>query len=344
MRYFFRILIFVILFLTMSSCGVISTIYNLYRSQENIPAPEHVLEANSEYEALWNRTDIHAGGGGTLPMIVGTPDKIIVMGWRKDSVLDSSILGLESESGEILWEVPAAYSGKIIASDNAVYLGTAGTAKVRSLNIENGELAWSTLLPWAHSVSDIYFAENRIFVHTNDSEFFVLNEQGKILDNFNETFRTFLVLNGVLYMENALGIQAVELSSKQELWSLHVDEQYTHAPIFDDGEIFLRTWSTPAKIYSIDQSTGKVNWVVSRDAFSNLCLLGKTIYFTSFDGSLVAINRYTGNEISRVKFSPQFDVDKQVSAYYVACDPTSNVLAISFGDNTQIMGLKAINP
>ena len=331
----------------MSSCGVVSAIYNIYRSQENIPAPDHVLEANSEYEVLWNRTDINAegtGSFGTIPKIVSSPNKIIIMGWRKDSVLGSLILGLNSESGEILWEVPAWYSGKIIASDDAVYLGTSGSAKVRSLNIENGELLWSTFLPWAHSVSDIYFAENRIFVHTNDSEFFVLNERGEILDNFRETFRTFLELQGVLYREDVLGIRAVELATKNELWSLDIDDQYTHAPIFDDGEIFLRTWSTPAKIYSIDQYIGKVNWVTSQDAFSNLCLLGKTIYFTSFDGYLVAINRYTGNEISRIKFSPQFDVDKQISAYYVACDATSNVLAISFGDNNQIMGLKVINP
>jgi outer membrane protein assembly factor BamB len=331
----------------MSSCGVVSAIYNIYRSQENIPSPDHILEVNSDYKALWGRTDIHVEGAnslGTTPMIASSPNKIIIKGWRKDSFQDSLILGLNAESGEILWEVPAWYSGKIIASDNAVYLGTSGTAKVRSLNIENGELLWSTVLPWAHSVSDIYFAENRIFVHSNDSEFFVLTEQGKILDNFRETRRTFLELEGVLYTEDVLGIRAVGLATKKELWSLDIDNRYTYAPIFDDGEIFLRTWGNPGKIYSIDQYIGKVNWVTSQDALSNLCLLGKTIYFTSFDGSLVAINRYTGREISRVKFSPHFDLDKQISDYYVACDPTSNVLAMSFGDNTQIMGLKVINP
>jgi outer membrane protein assembly factor BamB len=145
-------------------------------------------------------------------------------------------------------------------------------------------------------------------------------------------------------MEDVSGIKAVDLSSNTKLWLQEIDDRYTHVPIFNDGEIFLRTWSTPAKIYSIDQYTGKVNWVVSQDAFSNLCLLGKEIYFTSINGDLVAINRYTGNEISRLKFSPQFDLDKQVSGYYVACDPTSNVLAISFGDNNQIMGLKVIKP
>ena len=265
------------------------------------------------------------------------------MGWRLDSNLNRSVFGLKSENGDILWEA-SGFAGNIFTSEDAVYVGSYGTAKVRSLNVEDGELLWSTLLPWAHSTSGIYFAESNIFVYTADSEFFVLNEQGEILDNFHETFRTFLELNGVLYMQDVIGIKAVNLSSNKELWLQEIDDRYTHAPIFNDGEIFLRTWSTPANIYSIDQYTGKVNWVVSQDAFSNLCLLGKTIYFTSFDSSLVAINRYTGNEISRVKFSPQFDVDKQVSAYYVACDATSNVLAISFGDNNQIMGLKVINP
>jgi outer membrane protein assembly factor BamB len=302
------------------------------------------MEANSEYEVLWNLSDIDVDGNFHAPSMVGAPNKIIISGQPKGKMLDTTILALDSSSGNILWEVPGRIGEEITTSDNAVYRGTSGTAIVYAYNIENGELLWSTRLPWGHSTSDIYFSEKKIFADTNNSKFFVLNEQGEILDNIEETFRTFLELNGVLYMENAMGIQAVELPSKKVVWTLNIDERYTHAPVFNDGEIFLRTWKIPTYIYSIDQYTGKVNWIASQDALSNLCLVGDKIYFTNPNGYLIAVNRYSGNEISREKIFPIVNLNKQIGNYSIACDKTSNVLALSFGDNTQIMGLKILNP
>jgi hypothetical protein len=58
---------------------------------------------------------------------------------------------------------------------------------------------------------------------------------------------------------------------------------------------------------------------------------------------LVILNRFSGDEIARLKFSPVFDVTSQISGYYVAFVPETNVLAVSFGDNSQVLGLK-INP
>jgi outer membrane protein assembly factor BamB len=57
-----------------------------------------------------------------------------------------------------------------------LYRGTVGTTTVYAHNIDNGELLWSTWLPSAHSTSTIYFADNKIFVFSNDGEFYVLNE------------------------------------------------------------------------------------------------------------------------------------------------------------------------
>jgi hypothetical protein len=64
----------------------------------------------------------------------------------------------------------------------------------------------------------------------------------------------------------------------------------------------------------------------------------------SEDGYLVALDRATGDEISRVKFSPEIDLNKQHGGYFITGDPTNNILAISFGDNTRIMGLEIKNP
>lgn len=340
MKYLIYLLIFTIFSLITSSCGVL---WDIYQAQLNYLAPHHSLESNPDYEVLWNLSDINVVGSLHTPMMIGSPNKIIVMGRRKGIVADSTIRGVNSENGNTLWEVHGTF-GDIIASDDSVYVGTHGTVTVHSLDIENGYLLWHTYLPSAHSTSDINFAQKKIFVHTNDSEFYILNDKGEVLDDFRETFRTFLELNGILYMEDVLGIQAIELSSKREVWKLRIGERYTYAPIFDDGEIFLRTRNIPSSICSIDQYTGIINWIVVQDAISNLCLAGDRIYFTSSDGYLVAINRYSSFEVSRVKFSPQFDLDKQIGDYLIACDRKNGILAVSFGDNTQIMGLRILNP
>ena len=152
--------------------------------------------------------------------------------------------------------------------------------------------------------------------------------------------RTFLAIDDILYLEYNSGIKAVRISSKEELWRVELDNRYTDAPIFDDETIFIRTWHSPPSIYSVDQYTGEIHWKVSQDVHSNLYVLGEKIYLLSIDGSLVTIGRNTGEEISRAKFSPAFDLNKQNGGCFVCGDPTNNVLAVSFGDTGQINGLK----
>ena len=84
--------------------------------------------------------------------------------------------------------------------------------------------------------------------------------------------------------------------------------------------------------------------MVTQDIVSNLCILKDKIYFLTSDGYLMAIDKMTGKEVSKVRFLPDFDLEKQIGGYFVSADSLNNVLAVSFGDNTQIMGLKITNP
>lgn len=256
------------------------------------------------------------------------------------------IIGLDSVTGSSIWQISGTGygEGENFVQGEILYRGTKGVATIQSYRIENGELIWQTRLPWAQSVTDIFHFENRIFAHTSDNEFFILDEQGKILDNFQVTSRVFLQIGNTLNMEDVQGIKAIDFLSKNELWLVETERRYTHAPIFDNGTIFLRTSLNPAYIYSVDQSTGDVHWIISQDALSNLYIMSERIYFISSSGYLVTLNRNTGEEISKVKFSPSFDLDKQIGGYFITGDSTSNVLVVSFGDNTQIMGIKVLNP
>ena len=146
-------------------------------------------------------------------------------------------------------------------------------------------------------------------------------------------------------MESLLAIKAVDASSRQEVWSLNLGDQYTHSPIFSDGTIFLRTWNgSDVSIYSIDQITGAVNWKVSANAISNLYVAGNKLYYMSWDGCLVSVDKNTGDEILRVKFLPEVDTNATTGGFSITGDVANDIVVVSFAGNDQIMGIKVINP
>jgi outer membrane protein assembly factor BamB len=235
-------------------------------------APHHLLETNDKYEVIWDLSYIHVMDNNERPMIVNAPGKIIVEG-VKNGELQPSIIGLDSMSGDVIWQIKIGNAGDdIITNNNILYRGTSGTAEVQAYSVENGKLLWKTRLPWGHSVSDLYFAENKIFVYTNNDIFFILNEQGEILETIHTTDRMFLETDGVLYMEGAFSIKAVDLASRTELWHVKLDNDYYHAPIFENGTIFIDTSAVPPSVYSIDQSSGGVKWKVSQTISSKFVI------------------------------------------------------------------------
>ena len=114
---------------------------------------------------------------------------------------------------------------------------------------------------------------------TNNDLFFVLNAQGNILKTVHTSDRMFLEKDNVLYMEKFPSIAATDINSKNELWQVELGHLIDHAPIFDEGTIFLDTQSNPNTIYSVDQVSGKVNWKVNQSVLSNMYVSGDRIYF-----------------------------------------------------------------
>lgn len=334
-----KLTVLVILLFILVSCSHTSEVNE---TEYGFLAPEHGLQPNDQYEVLWDISNISATELSELPPIVGAPQKIIVQGIEKDSLPQVQVFALDSLDGNIVWKTGGKDWGHIITQNGVVYRGTGGSATVQAFNIEDATLLWSTRLPGAHSTSDMHISENRIYVNTNDDEFYALNDKGEILDHSREVYRKFLEAEGVTYIGDDRFIKAVDSSTDQELWRVEVGDY--NSPLFDGGTILLRTDGTPTKLYSIDQASGNVNWSLSQNVLSNLCVLDDRVYFTNQEGYLVSLNRYSGQENSKVRFSPEISLDKLFRDYFIACDPTYNVLAISFGDNTQIMGLRVINP
>jgi len=338
MKLFYRILVLTVILLGSTSCDIA---YRIYLSQQ--PQPQRLLETNNEFEVAWTVSNVSIWRSDRTPQIVSVPGKIIIMG-SADSSVGSRVVAFDSLSGEKLWQTSRSYSGgDILAHDQVLYLGSIGGAEAVAYNTEDGEMLWRTVLPWAASTMEIHFAENKLFIFTSDNEFFILDEQGKIIEARGESYFPYFEAGGVFYVGEGRALKAIDISTGKEIWRLKTDDEFTHSPVFDNGAIFLRTWRNPGYVYSIDQATGRVNWKVSQNALSNLCVVADKIYFINFDSYLVTIDRYSGEEMTRVKITPPIDWSTGTDYYFIGADPTNNILALYFGD-TQLLGLKIKNP
>ncbi|WKZ38329.1 MAG: PQQ-binding-like beta-propeller repeat protein [Anaerolineales bacterium] len=304
----------------------------------------HELESNTEFQEIWRRSDIFLGENNRRPNIVSGSGTVAILGIRNTDYIGGSIFGIGASDGEDLWELPGVGGEQIVTLNNILFRGTTGTAHLQAYNLETGEFLWQNRLGRARSVLDIYPLADKVFAFTINNELFELNNNGEIISNSKEDFRSFIVMEGITYMEDVLSIKAVNLASKNELWKININSRYTHAPIFDKGEIFLRTEVNPADIYSIDQLTGNVNWKKSYNALSNLYITNDKVYFLSSDSNLVVINRESGSEIIKVKFLPPFNLSKSSSGYFITGDNVNNILLVCLGDKGQIIGLKIKDP
>ena len=326
-------LLLLVMGLFMPACSVIYPI--LLES----PKPQYVLETNNDYVFLWDRNDIKMEHNWKRPLMVSSPEKIVLRGWVGKDLLQKTY-ALDSLSGNNVTPITRLGS-EIIVEGEYLYTGTYGQARVMSYNIQSGELLWKRSFPWENSVLHLYAAEDKIFVYTGTFDFFVLNKNGEIIKNFYSSKHVYLEINNVLYMNDVLAIRAVDASSTQELWRVEVGA-YDAAPIFDKGTIFVAAWKN---IHSIEQAAGKINWSVPNDAVGNLYITDRKIYYISKDSSLVSLDRATGNEISRVKFLPEFDIRAPyIGGYFVAGDPSNDVIVVSFINSNQIIAFKILNP
>ncbi|MBI9052109.1 MAG: PQQ-binding-like beta-propeller repeat protein [Anaerolineaceae bacterium] len=297
--------------------------------------PLHDLENNYEFQIVWDRLEEYNY------KIIGGSGRVIIHGRVNDASL-YKLIALDSSTGNTVW-TKSNTIGDVIIRQDVLYQGTADIAYVKAFRLIDGDLIWDTRLPWAHSVNMISTEDNQILIHTTDSQCFVLNINGEILTQFKETFKVFLKKDNILYMLNGFGIEAMDFSSKEKIWELEVS-RYFSVPVFSDGTLFLKTHTKNGYILAVNPKTGDVNWKVDQNVLSNLYVTDTKLYFVNKDSELVVLDKTTGDEISITKFTPTFDLDIQNEEYYITGDPTNNILAISFGDNNQIIGLKILNP
>ncbi|PKO11628.1 MAG: hypothetical protein CVU39_28255 [Chloroflexi bacterium HGW-Chloroflexi-10] len=333
-----------IILLLLMCCGFVSTscsFVSILRGFDLLKPPMHSLEENDEYEVIWNIENIYIPNNRNNPSLIGVPGKIIIQ--TPKALFTQSLIAYDSLNGEKLWESDLGFFeyGMIAAHEDRIFRGTGGTASVSMYDPETGKRMWKTHFITGHSATDIYLNEDEVYVYTNNSQFYVVDLQGKVIKRrYYVSFRTFLAEDNLAYKETDFTINAKDLNTNNEIWSVDLESAIVGSPVFDNGTIFLETSSGKDWLYSIDQITGELNWKKSFQLISNFVVLKDTVHFIDSDGYLIALDRSTGEEISKIGFTEPFDLDQYYNGYFLAADRENQMLAIYFADNKQIMGVK----
>ena len=100
----------------------------------------------------------------------------------------------------------------------------------------------------------------------------------------------------------------------------------------------------------MDKKTGSLLWRVDGHAISNVASSKSRIYFLANDGYLKVLDINSGQEITKLGFSPaSFEPNSPpsgniIGAYDLWVDSENDIIVLSFGDSCQLMALKLQMP
>src|SRR5688572_20122380 len=104
------------------------------------------------------------------------------------------------------------------------------------------------------------------------------------------------------------------------------------------------------KIYALDKRTGNLLWNIDAHVLSNVGTNKSQIYFLTNDGYLKVLDLNTGQEITKLEFSPTSLEPNSppsgniIGAYYLWVDTENSIVTISFGDSCQLAAFKVEIP
>lgn len=326
-----------IFFLVFASCLPFSIPYEVILNEISI---DYDIVENSVYEKIWEISEINIASNGVKPTIVNGDNVFYIHG--SESIKGSFVKAIQSVDGKLIWEtnLNTIENGEIIYSDGYIFLGVGGLPQILALD-DSGAILWRKTIG-TRSVSNLYFVNDQLNIYTASQNFYIFDKEGNaIRERTFESENVFFVENNIKYHIDVNSFVAVNEVTNEKIWEVEVDGNLLGKPIFEHENIFYVS-RFPLKIISMNRESGFVNWVKEYFVLSNLCVMDTKIYFIDYEGYLVEINKINGEQLSKVKFNRSVDSSRQ--AYYIAGDVENNILAIAFGLERQVLGLKISNP
>jgi outer membrane protein assembly factor BamB len=305
----------------------------------------HVLLENPYLDVKWAKSDIQFVIAENMTTLATAPNRLLALGTT--NTLTCIIYAFDSVTGTLVWD-SNGLCPPIIATHNATLYTTDLNTIIYAYNTEDGKLLWVSPLRNAGQLISMTFYKDKIFAYSGNGTFFTMDSHGKMLESKGPyAYPSPIIVEDDVTYGYTTTLVAMNTKTGEILWKApKFDLSAYSGLLFDDEIMYLREGSSvvPGNIYAIDKKTGKTLWTNNEKTISNLCSWGSNIYFLTWDGYLIGVDKKSGQEISRVEFSKSpFNLPsgtRTVGGYYVAADSQNNIIFVSLGDSHQLFALQ----
>jgi outer membrane protein assembly factor BamB len=291
-------------------------------------------------DVKWSKSDMVIFVDENMAMLVTAPSRVFAAG-----IQPKAVYAFDSVTGALVWKQDRVLPDTIVTHDSVFY--TTDLSTIHAYNITNGENIGNVDLPYSGTLMSIGFHKGKIFAYSSNGTFFVLDNNGQVQKSMGPNIYPvpYIVDDDITYASKN-GLVALDTITGEVLWKANTDGTSYTGPLFLDDAIYVRTGSSviPGNVYAINRNNGEILWKNNAKAISNPCPLGSNLYFLTWDGYLMVVDRISGQEVAKLEFSsypfllPTAGVNS--GGYYVAADPENNVVFISLGDSYQLFALE----
>lgn len=299
---------------------------------------------SSEWHLLWSRSNVYVRHDNAGRMMVASNGRLFVLS-SNNPLDDGNVRAFDGLTGEIDWENGAGSETTLVAIENAIYAGYAGTGKVVAYAQDDGHEMWSSFLPNAHSVSYLTSADAIIYATTNNDLVFQLEtSSGKVTDiQASSTVPLYAINEKSLVRDSLLSyVSLIRMPDQMVVWEANVRSAVLQPVVVDDEKVYIRTERALGELHVIDFITGKLVWKTERTIVSNPVSLGKSVFCLTRDGKLVEFDSATGYQQRHIELgSAPFTLsgEAEVGGYYLAIDVANSTIFAYLGDSSQLIAL-----
>ena len=276
----------------------------------------------------------------------GLVDNYLVLVDYIDSSRGTSpkLLGLDSNTGELVWESQLSnccYS--FISGQDSVFITT--DHSLQSYDISTGMMNWENNEVEAIKIYSMQIEGNELYAYYVGG-FFNNNEQviytldiptGKLIDTQiikNPISGLWFQDNNVYYWKGGNKVWATDKANSKIRWEITLDTFSLNLESIGES-LMIFTGRVDNPIYAIDMKDGSTKWKSEQQLISNSVIENGSVYALVTGEELLRLDLYTGDIIGMTRFTSKSNSHNESAHNLIAV--SSNVIAVYFGDNSQLV-------
>jgi hypothetical protein len=304
-----------------------SIVYDLFIKPPSLLWPTTSTKHQSSVSASWEQQNFYIYQSNHTQLIAAN-GKVLLIGSETPNS-PYRLIALDENSGNIMWRYGGGntYKVTLATSDSMVFVSESGG--VTALNLDDGNVLWSTQLPSANTVTKLLIQNNVLYADTVGPNYFLLDvETGKVLQSIS-------------YVVN--NTWNVDLPK----WSNHLMDLVFSGNI---GYFQKQTGSVPngdeVEIIAMDELNGNQLWSSKVPAISRITTNSSGAYVLTLNGKLLKLDSADGFPNDLIQFTPapilhsSSENENVGYGYYAAVDTDNQMIFVYLGDSAQLFAYK----